>query len=391
MKSENHSVIIPKMSYINTIKGLIHSSRLKPNTFMKDIDHKIQKINNIELKKMSVFNIKLMNGEEIDLQEDNLILTNNGFKYPSELTNHDLIFSESFNYIDKPIEKEIEWDNDINKGNYSINIPKFLNKDFSLWLGIFQSRGKKNKNRHYIGIEFFKGEEEFIELYILLTKKIFNITPLKRIEGNRVFYEFYSKNISKFFLHYFGKSFLKKIPSFIQEASLDNQIYFLAGLSLRGYSYKKYYVYFNGYSRNTADFVLNLLKSLGYSVFLKIDDVNNKKHYQVIVKGKHPFAKDIFSVNKKIELESLNSNFLIKNNDDIRGMKISSKEKGYSNFKKAIKKDIFNNSALKKVGIKYFFNEYYQEVKSINKIDGFYYKLYLKSDNGFIFKGFRIY
>ena len=358
-------------NYIYTLKGIKKASDLKKDDLIRNSE-KVIKIESLKYQKnVKTTIITLSDNSKIYLHPDTIVkLSSNRKTKVSNLKIKDYIKHSSFNYFNNKEGDLINWENDIKYSAYPIKIPEENNHSFCEWIGLFMAIGIKNKTTGLVAIEITN--REFIsDYYIKLTKKVFNITPLIREQENRVYLEFYSKNLVNFLKINTGYKFkFRKIPSFLYSSSVNEIISFIKGLSLKGYySDKKQNIIYNGSSIVLAEFIQYFLKSIGYYSKILIRKKENYKTYNLIITSKH--KNSIFkleTLNPKLRLESIQEKFLVKISDNFYNYKISAKNTNRSYIRKVReeKRLLIHASALRTLEDNpLLFDYYYLSIKNI--------------------------
>ena len=340
-------------SYIYTLKGIKRISQLREGDIIRNNKELItvNRIGNIEEKKC--VKLKLQYNLNYILSADNLVF--NEFNKEVNLQNlniGDYIKLSSLNFFNNKESKEIFWNNEIKTAAYPIKIPENINLDFCEWLGIFSAIGKKNKMKGLISIEITKNRNYLEDYYKILTKKVFDITPLKRIEGDRVFLEFYSTNLIRFLNFNLGYNFkFRKIPSFFYKASATEIIAFIKGASVKGFlNEKNQNIIYNGNSKVLAEFISFYLRSIGYMTYIKLNKKSSVFYLILVSKNKNTLFS-LETINPKLNLSYLKENYLVQTPDNINDYKLSASNKSRS-YIRTIKKDernIMKGDALRTV------------------------------------------
>lgn len=364
-KSSILTHILPSQ-FLYTNKGIVKASSLEKGFLLKNNNQELVKV--LDNKRMSSQGIivKLKNGEEFFLEESQQIKTLRGWILAKDLKEDDLLLIRLAPPISLPERPKIPFENQINSSATPINAPEYLSSELALWLGIIAARGRINHNNGIIGIEEKDtSDKELIELFCLLTKFIFKVTPHEFITKNkRKLFQIYSKNMSRFIKQMIGlKTYLKKVPSPLLKSGLDEQLSFIRGLSFKGYPEKNHIVIFSGSSIALADFIFLVLKHNGYLVSRKSSKSSTGKtiHYVKLL-GALPLAPPYWDPTAVLINTSI-----VKIPNEIYKMRVSMKNPSYESYRsiKKYKKIYCSGYILNNLKISYPENQYYLKISNI--------------------------
>lgn len=357
-------------SYIYTIHGIKRVSQLREGDIIRNNKEliTIKKVGKIQEKKCKKF--KLQYNLNYILSSENIVFNENDEKISlNDLSLGDYVKLSSLNFFNNKDSKEVFWKDEIRTSAYPIKVPLNVNLDFCEWLGIFSAIGFKNKEKGLVSIEITKNRIYLIDYYKKLTKKVFDITPLKRVGRDRVFLEFYSTNLVRFLTFNLGYNFkFRKIPSFFYKASAIEIMSFIKGISVKGFNDKNQNIIFNGNSKVLAEFISFYLRSVGYMTYIKF----NKKSsvfYLILVSKNNNTLFNLETINPKIDLALLKENYLVRTPNDLDNYKLSStnKSRSYIRNVKKEKRSLMKGSALRTIEENpLFFDYHFLPIKEIS-------------------------
>ena len=358
-------------------------------------------------KKGDLYSLTLKNGNSISLGKDSHVFTVNGWKSIQDITSEDYIFQAStkpryFNNAGKVV----PYKNNTGKRALPIFIPDKLTQDFCRWIGMFMGSGYIHETAKTIS--FTTDNEQLAQLYIKLTKKIFTITPeivVENRESNRKpIYIFRSQNVISFIKTFFGKGVFQKIPAFLLESSLEEQIEFLKGLQYQAFFNKEEeLVFIKTTSKLVSTFVSNIFQNCGYVSFVteekkksfstEYEEGKTFIQYQVRVLG-------VGSANYPIELEDSKMNQYLNSYanclvlwEDFLNHKPKSFHKNFWAWDnlKTKKEKLLKLNIVKELYPEYNFEGYFVRVKSIKNLENRnLINLKLLSPKGFYINSFLI-
>ena len=168
-----------------------------------------------------------------------------------------------------------------------------MSEDLCLWLGIIASKGRYTADDiNRIVVSF--SDKKLQKLFSELTYNLFQLLPSEYVDERcgLLTPTIRSPNLVRFLNYSFGSnSYLKKVPSFILEGSLMDQVSFLRGLTLDGYVDQNQFVVYGGVSKRIADFSAMVLRNCGYAVHQQTRESGsgNNIYYTKII-GKTDYA-----------------------------------------------------------------------------------------------------
>lgn len=381
---------INSVAFVSTNKGLIRAETLYPGLLIKGYNNSVQMIEDVQREEVIVKEIILENGNHVVLWNKNKCELLDGIEPISKVVANSLIQHTFFNYFGIQKNKSILWDN-INKGkSLNLKVPTEMTDDFALWLGCLTVQSKISAKSGTIELEISKLPNSFINMFIDLTKRIFDLTPKVLVtKDKRKFIQIISKNLVRFLHTSIGKvGFVKKIPGIIQESAFSHQLKYFEGLSLKSFYDKKRLVFFSGLSKNLADYISTFLINIGYHVSVKKNLSGNKKNvYYVYINNKHKRAVKI----KLLLLGDFNikSKYLVKIPELPNEINISIKNSSYKTFKNILKNKTktCSNQVLENLGIEYNSDYYYVKVKSVRILKKEMIKVLLANNSTVIVDG----
>ena len=274
--------VVDALYYFTTPEGIERLDRFTRGRKVPGPDQDQMITNVLSGKKGLAHVISLKNGNFLLLGEDNLVFTQEGWKKVQELTPQDYIYQgftnpRYFNNAGKPI----PYKNEISSKGLPIRVPDRLSFSFARWLGIYISVGFVDEQKDWIGIRTHS--EALIAEFLKLSKEIFTITPEeqtdKRGEGRKRTFVFSSVNLITFIKTFIGiKRTFKKIPAFLIEASLEEQVEFLKGFQNDVQQKGKDLVFYRDISKPIADFLAMVFRNCGYVA--KVNQIKAKSRYK---------------------------------------------------------------------------------------------------------------
>ena len=196
---------------------------------------KVKLLRNIKTGYKETLKLETNSGYELIATPDHKILTENGWKQLSELTNEDKILIQSgagsFNNNGKlqfEIKNEIIGDNG---RKYQLNLPTGWSKELGLVLGWLTGDGWLNKKFNQIGLVFSEQDKDAKEIIKPIFESYCNreVRELK-YENNCRQIRSSSKHVVDFFSKLGVKSIDKEVPSSIFTATEEAVVGFLQGL-----------------------------------------------------------------------------------------------------------------------------------------------------------------
>lgn len=351
-------IFLNPRSYIMTNKGIIRVNNLQKDMFIKDQDNNIYKIINLDKEKVMTSEITLKNGHSIYVHENNQLMTFDGFKNSMQINDADLILMKTHKGFNRNGGEKIDFEYK-GRTSYNISIPEKFSPELAYWLGLITSRGVKDKCS--IAINFNTIEKEKLDEFIVLTKKLFNVTPFKIEIADYILFKVTSYKLIKFLAQMIGvNSTLRKIPTQILKGSQTEIKAYIEGVTSHTYRDGKYPVIYSGSSPVIRDFLFYYLSYLGYGLYKKNtrSGTGNLVYYLYIQAS--PYS-DFLNHN-------LENNKIYKIPDSLFSIpRLSKKNPSYSSFKmiKFHKKTYCYGSILDNIGVEYNREEYFVKVKKI--------------------------
>ncbi len=387
MKIEGQGVYVDvhdSLSYFTTPEGMQRLDRFPrgKKVFGPDKDQVITNV--LAGKKGDLLSLSLKNGNSISIGLDTLVFTATGWKKVQELTSEDYVFQGSVRprYFNNA-GAVIPYKNQNQKGSLPIYIPQKLSFSFCQWMGMYLAKGFINQKK----IEILGDDSAFVEKYLSLTKEIFTITPEINEDkrgGRKPTYFFRSQNVISFIQSFFGQGVFQKIPAFLLESSLEEQVEFLKGLQYQAkINRDQELVFLKTKSKLVATFVSSVFSNCGYvslvsevkkqSRFKK--DVNDNVHtqdytsYEVKVLG-------LGQENFKIELDNQELNKILNSPakclvlfEDFENHQPREFHPNISAWRSLKKKDLklLKLNIVRSLHPDYVFEGYFSKVKSLKK------------------------
>lgn len=281
--------VVDALYYFTTAEGIERLDRFPRGRRVPGPEADQMITNVLSGKKGSAYVISLKNGNFLLLGEDGLVFTQEGWKKVQELSSEDHIYQglTSPRYFNNA-GKSIPYKNEIRGGSLPIFIPEKLNYNFAKWLGLYLSCGFIDEQKDWIGIRTHN--EATIDAYKKLSKEVFTITPEEKSdkrEGRKKNFVFSSVNLINFIRLFVGiKRTFRKIPSFLLEASLEEQVEFIKGFQFESEIKGKDLVFYRDVSKPIADFMVMVFRNCGY-----VAKVNQ-------IKAKSKSESDLFTENE---------------------------------------------------------------------------------------------
>lgn len=381
---------IDSASFVSTNKGFVRAEWLTGNLITKDSRLGLQRILFVEKEFVTVKEIVLKNGNTLNLFINNYIDTISGFKKIDFIKENDLIRHSVFSSLNNISQTRINWENVFYKNSLKVKVPSLLDADFAFWLGLICSHAKFSTKD--LLFEVKSGKESVIDIFVSLTKKIFDLTPNSIKDGQgRLYYQISSRNLMKFLLIHVGKNrAFRKIPSFILEASVEEQLKFVEGLTFKGNDKGKLTV-FSGASKVLIDYISSFLIAIGYQIYIKNNlSGNNKKVMYVIAVSKHKDALKIES--PFVDFSNLSLTYKVKVPELIGLLKFKKKNPSYKACMNLVKNKSITclSHLLENADIVYNDMSYYVEVKSVRVYEKEMVKLFCRTKKGIIVEGIPI-
>lgn len=342
------TIDLSPFTLVSTASGILRVDKIQKGLKLSSGDQEdpSQVITNVlGGQKKQTIQLVLKNGNSLILGENVIVYTLDGWKQVKDLKPSDLVLNKIDSLLNQvSISPKVAWkDFDKEGGRYKkaympISIPSVLSNSFSEWLGIICSIGKYNSSNGVVSI--LTEDSKLSEHYLKLTKEVLNITPQKTKDkrpDRKTEHWFISKNVVEFLKIFFGTNYnLRKIPSFLLEASAEDQKSFLKGVSYSSYMDKKQVVFYSGTSKPISEFIFLALSNLGYFADIytkKIPDNEISSYFYVKILGKNPSAEALFLNLDHSGLINKSPSVLV--NNTLKDLKVKSFHPLYSSFTKA--------------------------------------------------------
>lgn len=356
-------------SELLTKGGIVRIERAMPESIVLNGKTKECKItSNTAQDKVKFYNVLLKNGNILSLGEDTVVITTDGPKKIQDVKPEDYILHKFSSLDSEKAGSLMNWESVYGANSVPIKVPKKMNKDFALWLGIVSATGRYYETSGYVGISI--QDKIIARIFSELSVKVFKIKPVKYEDklGYTQYY-IYSRHMVKFLKTALGpKSNFKKVPQQLLEGSLEEQLAFIRGLTLDGYVEQGSLVVYGGVSKRLADFCAMVLRNCGHAIYQQIrkSGQGNNVYYTKII-GSHENCIPVYALEEK-KNEGINEGgFLVKVTDEILNSKVPSSHPGYSalrNLRQRKSKTCYNHT-LNELKIKYPENDYYVMVKEV--------------------------
>lgn len=372
-------MFISASDFYNTNKGLIIGRELTTGMAVVDANNKIQIISSIERHQRFVAEIVFQNNITYTVDMDSYMEDQyHKIKSPFKFKKGENVVFQFNNIIKRKDSLNIDWDNlkNLRKNSLPVKIPSKSSEDLALWLGIVLARGVRSSDG--VSLNTRPNEEWLGDLFVFLTKKVFNITPLHKKQNANINYSFFSKNVTKFLKKQMGaKKTLERIPNIIKNGSPNEQMAFIKGLSSKGYMESGYPVLYSGTSIAVINFICSVLYTYGY-----IPSIRTKKGflhtvYFVTVFGSFNNDLNLLKNLKKIKKDKYQVFFLDKiENFKNKGLKLNERR----NIMTYKKYNICPVSKLKDYNLMEDDRQFLLKIKSINKMEKEMIKIHFSSD-----------
>lgn len=388
-------VYLNNLSEIMTKQGILRVDRLVPNIPVLNAEGEMTFIKSIKpIENLKVYHLGLKNGASISIGENTLVRTQEGLKKIQDVVVDDFV-AYSFGIIkNSKRDKPIIWKDENHVNALPIKIPKSMSEDLCLWLGIIASKGRYNQDINRIVVSFM--DKKLQKLFSDLTFKIFKLLPSEYIDErcNLLTPTIHSPNLVRFLIYSFGaNSALKKVPSFILEGSLQDQLSFIRGLTLDGYIDQGQLVVYGGVSKRIADFVAMVLRNCGYAVHQQIrKSGNGNNSYYTKITGKTDFALKFEPLEPEKTKGLHTGGYFVALTEEMIKTPIPTSHPNYSAIRniRYRKAKVCYNHTLDGLDIPYTQEFHYVEVKSIKvqNQDGF--EIQTENDDGLVFQGLSL-
>lgn len=328
-------------------------------------------------EKIKMYHLNLKNGASVSIGENTIVQTDSGPKKIQDVGSEEYI-AYSFGIIkNSKREKPIFWEDKNHPNALPIKIPKNMSEDLCLWLGIIASKGRYNNEANTIIVSFL--DKKLQEIYSDLTYKLFKLYPAEYVDDrcNLLIPTISSPNLVRFLNYSFGSnSNLKKVPSYILEGSLYDQLSFIKGLTLDGYVDQNQLVVYGGVSKRIADFTAMVLRNCGYAIHQQIRKSGGGNNiYYTKITGKTDYALKVETLEKEKSLDINDGGFFVAVTPEILASPIKSDNPHYSAFRNIRQRGskVCYNHTLDKLDIFYDQEKHFVLIKDIStsEQDGF--------------------
>lgn len=363
-------VYLSSLAELYSKNGILRIEKIFSNSLVLNGNNEYVSVNsNKSIDNIKFYNISLKNGTIISLGENTSVETTDGVKKVQDIKPDDYILHK-FSFVkSNPGELPINWDYILGANSNPIKVPKKMNKDLALWLGIISSKGRYYEENGYVAVSL--NDKMIGALLHELTKKLFKIPPRIYEDKRTGYIQHYiiSTNLVRFLKNFLGvNNNLKKVPQQLLEGSIEEQLAFIQGLTLDGYIEQGNLVVYGGISKRLADFTAIVLKNCGHSVYQQIRKTGQGNHtYYTKILFSHDEAKEIFALEPKKNEGIDHGGFLVKITKEILETKIPTNSPGYSahrNLKQRESKTCYNYT-LDELKISYPKEDYFVMVKDI--------------------------
>lgn len=378
-----------------TKQGILRVDKLVPNIPVLNANGDMTFIKSIKpIENLKIFNLTLKNGAIVPIGENTIVNTQDGYKKVQDLTEEDFI-AYSFGIIkNSKREKPIVWKDENHVNALPIKIPKSMSEDLCLWLGIIASKGRYNEDINRIVVSFM--DKKLQKLFSELSFKLFKLYPSEYVDNrcNLLTPTIHSPNLVRFLIYSFGSnSALKKVPSFILEGSLQDQLAFIKGLTLDGYIDQGQFVVYGGVSKRIADFVAMVLRNCGYAIYQQVrKSGNGNNSYYTKIIGRTDFALKLEPLEPEKIKDLHAGGFFVALTEDMIKTPIPTSHTNYSAIRniRYRKAKVCYNHTLDSLDILYTQERHYVEIKSIKAQtqDGF--EIQTENDDGLVFQGIAL-
>lgn len=385
-------ILLNNISEIITKQGIVRTDNLVPNVLILNGDGELSPISQVTAKeKIKFYNLELKNGALVSLGEGTDVLTADGLKKVEDIKPDDFI-AYSFGKIKNTKGSMlINWADQLKQNSIPIKVPKRMNEDLALWLGILSSKGRYNLENGCVVASFINPKVE--KLYWSLTEKVLKLEPLDYEDKRNGIKTptIYSPNVVKYLQFLLGtNSNLKKVPQQILEGSVNEQIAFIRGLTLDGYVEQGQFTVYGGVSKRIADFVALVLRNNGYAIYQQVRKSGQGNNvYYTKIQGKHPNALEFSAIEEEKNKNINDGGFFVAITKEILESKVPSNHPNYSSFRNIKQRGakVCYNHTLDALDIHYNQDKHFVMVKEIsNEVkDGFDIKI--EEDKGLVFQG----
>jgi hypothetical protein len=387
-------IYLDNKNNIFTAKGMFRASQLYSNLILKTYENKIQIIKDLGSSEVSGKNITLENGEVFFLANKNSVITLDGISLVERIETGQHIGFKLNSFFSPIANKEIGWKDEFRTRYIPIRIPSKMDLKLAYWFGIYSSRGHINNTKNTIFIEVAKNTQLQKDL-VKLTKEVFDLTPDLIKKHNKDYIVIYSANVVNFLKQQFGlKNKFKKIAPIIQQASVDEQLAYVAGLSFKSYQ-EKSKVVFSRASGLFINYLSSILKNLGFIISKKITKSGNGStiNYLNIIGASRELPLSELSAlginfNEDIDLSKLKRNFNVKV-PNLANKKVKSTNKTYESFKRirTNKNRLVKDSVISYWDIEYEKEIFYYKIIKIEENTKMCNEISLKNSGGILLEG----
>ena len=375
-----------------TKNGIMRIDKMIPNTPVLNSEGEISFIQSIKpVEALKFFHLHLKNGSTIAIGENTIVETQDGLKKIQNVEEGDFV-AYSFGIIkNSKRDKPITWKDENHPNALPIKIPKSMSEDLSLWLGIIASKGRYSEEINRIVVSF--SDIKLQKIFSDLTFKMFKLYPSEYVDErcNLLTPTISSPNLVKFLSYAFGSnSALKKVPSFILEGSLMDQISFIRGLTLDGYVDQGQFVVYGGVSKRISDFVSMVLRNCGYAIHQQIRESGSGSNiYYTKITGSVDYAIPINPLEKNKFKEVKNGGFLVAITDKILSSPIPTSHEHYSSIRNIRYRNskVCYNHTLDSLDIYYEQDKHFVMVKDIKTQNQDGFSIETETDQGIVIQG----
>jgi ribonucleoside-diphosphate reductase alpha chain len=338
----------------------------------------------------------LDNGNIIEGTLVHKIKTLNGWRQLKDIELNDYIecrFADYENRKGNLLLPELIQENITN--NNIFKIPKKMNKDFALFLGMICADGSLVESTG--AVQLTCADDEVEKLFIKLSQKLFDINPRitydKRTKNTRAI-TLTSRALTRWLKDLIGNNCTDKfIPFQILQGSIEEQKSFLRGITLDGYIKKLEYnrnefCIYEGYSEKLADGIMAICFLLGLSPYKNTkyvkDGRSHNMTYGIIIDSNEiiPLEKHKFSM-------CSSKRRLVAVPEEIKELKLSTKHEFYNSLR-TIRNNgytVVYNTTLDKARFRYNNEVYYVRVKDIVNSEANVYDIEVEDTHSYLING----
>lgn len=385
-------VFLSSNSELISKNGILRIEKVLPDTIVLNGKGEETKIKtNKPQDKMKFYNLILKNGNTLSLGENTLVMTTDGPKKVQDVLPDDYILHRFSSLDSDRGNSPMNWEVIYGANAVPIKVPKKMNKDFALWLGIVASKGRYYETNGYVAVSL--NDKVMARLFHELSLKVFKIKPVVYEDrGGYLNHYINSRNLVRFLKTAMGiNSNMKKVPQQLMEGSIEEQLAFIKGLTLDGYIEQGALVVYGGISKRLADFSAMVLRNCGYAIYQQVRKSGQGNDvYYTKISGSSNHAVEFYALEEK-KTEGVGPHkggYLVKVTEEILSTKLPSGHPSYSalrNLKQRKSKTCYNYT-LKDLEIPFPENDYYVMVKEV-KIQSSHAFCIETEDSGLIYHG----